>query len=253
MPNLKAKRPNALKHGAFAKTAILRGEDPQEFQDLVSVLIVEWRPIGPTEEDAVLSIAKCVWRKRRMQRFIEAEAMNSEIDPSHTGYNEVATLRLIASFIKENPEESFARYDQILASRLSVDRYNKLNQKFPQQNFASPSEWGQAVKNEITSVWLPALGERGTKVLSVLSAATLLPELFKLELALDERLDAMIDRAIKRLIQTKAMKQMLDHTSQNGGDDQPKRIQNGKSDGSAKIVDTKIFPIDSVRALREFS
>jgi hypothetical protein len=29
------------------------------------------------------------------------------------------------------------------------------------------------------------------------------------ELALNERLDAMIDRAIKRLIQIKAMKQML--------------------------------------------
>jgi hypothetical protein len=41
MPNLKAKRPNALKHGAFAKTAILRGEDPEEFQDLHSALVEE--------------------------------------------------------------------------------------------------------------------------------------------------------------------------------------------------------------------
>jgi hypothetical protein len=34
-------------------------------------------------------------------------------------------------------------------------------------------------------------------------------DLFMQELALNERLDAMIDRAIKRLIQIKAMKQML--------------------------------------------
>jgi len=42
-----------------------------------------------------------------------------------------------------------------------------------------------------------------------LSAATLSDELFKQELVLDERLDAMIDRAVKRLMQIKAVKQML--------------------------------------------
>ena len=34
-------------------------------------------------------------------------------------------------------------------------------------------------------------------------------DLFNQELALDERLDAIIDRAVKRLIQIKAMKPML--------------------------------------------
>jgi hypothetical protein len=54
------------------------------------------------------------------------------------------------------------------------------------------------------------------------------PEVFKRELAVDECIDAMIDRAIKRLVQTKAMKQMLGRTSPNGGDDQPKKIHSGK-------------------------
>jgi hypothetical protein len=60
---------HAVKHGAFAKTAILPGEDPQEFEELHSALMEEWAPVGPTEEDAVLSIAKGVWRKGRAQKF----------------------------------------------------------------------------------------------------------------------------------------------------------------------------------------
>jgi hypothetical protein len=51
-------------------------------------------------------------------------------------------------------------------------------------------------------------------------SAALSSDLFEQELALDERLDAMIDRAIKRLIQTKAMKQML---GQAGEDEHAKR------------------------------
>lgn len=71
MSNQRQKRPNAQKHGAYATTLIVSGEDPQEFQDLYSGLAEEWMPVGATEEDAVLSIAKAVWRKRRVQKFLE--------------------------------------------------------------------------------------------------------------------------------------------------------------------------------------
>ena len=53
--------------------AILPGEDPREFDELHSALIEEWAPAGPTEQDAVLTIAKCVWRKRPMQKFLDAK------------------------------------------------------------------------------------------------------------------------------------------------------------------------------------
>lgn len=41
------------------------------------------------------------------------------------------------------------------------------------------------------------------------SAATFSSDLFERAIAIDERLNAMIDRAIKRLVQIKAMKQVL--------------------------------------------
>ena len=74
-------RPNALKHGAFSKVAILPGEDPREFEELHSALIEEWAPTGPTEEDAVLSIAIGIWRKRRVQKFLQAKIAVWRADP----------------------------------------------------------------------------------------------------------------------------------------------------------------------------
>jgi hypothetical protein len=91
-----------------------------------------------------------------------------------------------------------------------------LRQKFPQANFQSVSEWVCAIRNEIASVLLPA-AERfdGFTPMVGRDAAFFTPEVIKHELTLDERIDAMIDRAGKRLVQAKAMKQMLGTTSPN--------------------------------------
>jgi hypothetical protein len=240
MPNSRTKPPNALKHGAFTKTALLRGEDPEEFEDLHSRLCLEWNPVGPTETDAVLSIAKCMWRKRRVQNFLVAHLLSCELDPAHPTYNETDTVLRLVCAIQE--PDSFEGYTRMLSRSLSVARFNMLEEKFPRENFGSASEWAQAVRNEMISVWLPALDGPSNAALAFASVGNFPQELFKLELALDERLDAMIDRAVKRLIQTKAMKQMLGHASRTGGDDQAKKIQNGKPGGSAKIINHKDLP-----------
>jgi hypothetical protein len=69
------------------------------------------------------------------------------------------------------------------------------------------------------------------------SAKVHTPEVVDHELAVDERIDAMIDRAVKRLVQTKAMKQMLVSTSPRSGHDQPpKKNLNGKPKGSGRAL-----------------
>jgi hypothetical protein len=61
------------------------------------------------------------------------------------------------------------------------------------------------------------------------SADILGEDLIKQELAMEERLDAMIDRAVKGLAQAKAIKQMLASPSLNGQSQSPKRIQASKA------------------------
>jgi hypothetical protein len=233
----KMKRPNAQKHGAFAATTILPGENPREFEELLSDLVEEWTPDGPTEEDAVLSLAKCIWRKRRVQRFLETELMKNILDPGHASYDESLGLLGFAAIMATTPEVAFDSY----AHRcLREERIKYLRKKFPWRDFKSTSKWAQAIINEINSVLLPALTidlrELNDRVLLQRSSATLSQDLFKHELALDERLDAMIDRAIKRLVHTKMMKQMMSQTSTEQADDQLTRVQNSKPNRLGKIV-----------------
>ena len=81
--NIMPRIPNALKHGIYAATAILPGESVAEFKELHAALIAEWKPVGPSEHEAVLSIAEGMWRKRRLQRFIQVRSLKNSIDPRH--------------------------------------------------------------------------------------------------------------------------------------------------------------------------
>lgn len=198
------KRPNACKHGAFALIAILPGEDPREFERLHSALVEEWEPEGETENDAVLSLTKGVWRKRRVQKFVEAQVIKTTVDPSLPSFDETLGLIAFAGLMRDRPETAFEEH----ASRCP-DKIKHLTWRVPRSKFGTTSEWAQAVVQEIYSVLLP----ESMITAPFASAAALSDDVFKKELALDERIDAMIDRAVKRLIQIKAMKQMLAQAS----------------------------------------
>ncbi|MDR3423009.1 MAG: hypothetical protein P4L80_17480 [Xanthobacteraceae bacterium] len=210
MSDRKHKRPNAQKHGVFAATAIVPGESREEFEELHSGLIEEWQPDGASEEDAVLTIAKCVWRKRRVQKFIDVQLAKNNLDPSHPSYNPVLGLLGFVAAMQTKPEIAFEQY----ASRcLRADNIRYLTSKFRRSTFDSTAKWAEAVINEIKMVLLPEveIQEPVMETIAALlsSAATHSGDAFKQELALDERLDAMIDRAVKRLAQIKAVKKML--------------------------------------------
>ena len=70
-PGLEARartRFNAVKHGLRAKTLILPGEDPQEFESGVAELMASCRPRDETEETLVLDAARARWMRDRADR-----------------------------------------------------------------------------------------------------------------------------------------------------------------------------------------
>ena len=238
MPNNdKSKRPNALKHGIYASAPIIEGEDPREFEEVHAALIEEWMPDGALEEDTVFSIAKALWRKRRAQLFLEVQLM---IDVQNRLFDETIGLRAFAALLNEKPERAFEEQSRYLRA----DKIDYLKKKVSHLDFYSRSEWAQAVINEIKAALLPAAtfkapeapepgdelvelldeaDRSGNKIVS-LHRATFSGPLFEQELALHERLDAMIDRLFKRLIQIKSMKQILRQTSTEREDNQPLKL-----------------------------
>jgi hypothetical protein len=67
-------RNNGLKHGAFSDELILPGESKREFSSLLKSLLDEWKPNGALEEDTVLTLAKHIQSKRRLERYHFLEA-----------------------------------------------------------------------------------------------------------------------------------------------------------------------------------
>jgi hypothetical protein len=245
----------AVKHGAFAKMAILPGEDPKEFEELHSAIIEEWAPDGPTEEDAVLSIAKGVWRKRRQQKFLYTEIDKCRWDPEHPLFDEARGLRNLLDIMEDGSsleimerEPDGFEYLLKFVIKASIPSYvgiPKLEEAFPREKYESVSDWVAALRRVISGVLLQHSDPK-PEVLLNRSAEVHTPDVVDHELAVDERIDAMIDRAVKRLVQTKAMKQMLVGTSPTVGH-LPKKIQSGEPRDQEKVSTTRTARADSAR------
>jgi hypothetical protein len=201
------KVPNATKHGAFAHIAILPGEDPHEFERLHRGLVDEWHPNGPSEEDAVLTMAVGMWRKARLQKFRWVQLYCGRSEPTHPFYDHEFALRTFCNGIKLNPE--------LIETGLAVlpqKTADQLREKFPRENFESTAAWIAAMTKEVESAMLPGVQKADNLPVELLldrSAMFLTEEEFNKELAAEERIDGMTDRAMKRLIQAKGIKELL--------------------------------------------
>jgi ERCC4-related helicase len=80
----------------------------------------------------------------------------------------------------------------------------------PKANYSKIPEWVQAVKREVDEVLLPrARAEMDSPdYLAAKAAEFITTDRILEDLALEERLDTMVDRAMRRLAQMKFMKQI---------------------------------------------
>jgi hypothetical protein len=216
------KKPNAFKHGVFVRSAtVLPGEDKKEYLQLVDELVEEWKPNGATEFEAVLTIADARWRKLRAQKYRKIRLLQNRLDIKHQSFDEDLGLVMFVGEISARPEY----FDTAAAAFLRPHKIDDLKRKFPRQNFASNEEWIQAIVDEITLELEieppPQLPEKlmagfksfhtmiNNRALTNQAAATFTDDVIERELGIDERFDAIIDKAIKRLILIKGAKQAL--------------------------------------------
>jgi hypothetical protein len=85
---------NALRHGVLSRYTVLPWEDEQEYRAVVSALLVEHAPQGPTEEHLVEEVAGIIWRKRRL-RLAEAAAHHRGLEDTLKPYRETVRAALV--------------------------------------------------------------------------------------------------------------------------------------------------------------
>jgi len=201
------RRHNALKHGAFAKELVILGENKNDFDELHRSCIKELKPFGRMEEEVVLSIAKYMWRKRRIDRLFIDEANWLQEHP------DAPELRAVSQF-----NEHFIRK----GTRCSVvwDLLALLPEHYRaaiRKEFKCPSteyddEWIDQIKKFIVDLHsMAALGALSSleDPSSVGKTAAKIRELSAKQTALEDRLDMMIDKALKRLATLKTFKQVV--------------------------------------------
>jgi hypothetical protein len=168
------KRHPALKHGGFSSTPVLPGENPAEFEDLQEALMVELAPRGVLEEGIVADIARLVWRKQNLATFRRAE-------DARAVWFELRERK----FYEKNPDAP-ATPD----SPWSV---------FSDRERAEIDEGADAIVDEVRR----ELGEN-FRLVEIGDTATV--EGLLRDLQIEERIDALIDKCLKRLLFLRGLK-----------------------------------------------
>jgi hypothetical protein len=198
---------NAFKHGAFSQDLILPDEKREELEQLHESLIEEWKPKGALEEDTVLTLAQGIWLKRRVERFYHREATWAQEHPEEEELN-VMDLFATALDATQSVEDAAG-----LIANLPKHYREWIETNLPQSKFINAQLWirrlKSAIPNMITVHELSVMTERNSLRFKAEKAA-LLRELTAKKISLDERLDARIDKAIKRLAQLKTFKQIIE-------------------------------------------
>lgn len=197
-----SKKRNALKHGADAQEVMLWSEKYEDYEALRAGLYEEWFPQGKTEEYEVNALLGLLWRRRRLERYeqIGMQKRLADVREANETSRHIENLR---SFGPEfNQAKTVAEVEALLFP-LSPLYSNTIRSRWPLREGDDPTTWGSRIASGL-SAWKPSeRHEGGDEFIEVIDLDSFDEDLNRIE-----RLDAMIDRTIKRLMQIKTMKQM---------------------------------------------
>jgi hypothetical protein len=245
MSERRFRKPNALKHGAFSGHELLPWEDVNEYEDLRRGLFSEHQPEGPLQEDCVNTVLTNLWRKRRVRakRNFDIGAALDKVEnrvlweePLPIFGTELGTIkqRLAAALDRPRPKErqettgppddysqlmgfSSSLYEELEGSLLELkismlppEFRAHLNENVPSEKFEYHHQWVIAVKKEVDGFLLPMVRSRAPQpeAYNETAAGFLTTDRVLEDLETEERLDAAIDRALKRLYQLKMASQL---------------------------------------------
>ena len=231
----------ALKHAAYSGMSLLPGEDPAEFETLHNDLVAEYAPTGQHEHEIVETMARLMWRKRCLWSYGLAEFARKRYSAIKLEQEKAGETRSHEIWTKEREhrekvdnaldqyraekdakEEPLSREEmlQIKAQLADPDvsaeeDYRELWGKVYQHpKFREHTAQQQAEEKHIRREMGDAPFE-----LARISHVTTTGYLMH-ELSIIDRIDAMIDRCLKRLLLVRGIKSISASVSEAP----PKRI-----------------------------
>jgi len=197
------RRPYEVGFGADSDFVVLLGEDPIEFEILRGRLAEEHAPDGPLEEDLVLTLAKCLWRKQRHQNFLSVEIMSAQYHPKHAAHHKQS--QALETFYQAiNDATSFEEIQQSL-DQLDEHYADCLKFTCPRDNFREPRQWVNAMQKVVREAMRPLITLSG----SAIASAVLTDDVIARELEFEARIDRILEQTLDRLERAKAAKRRV--------------------------------------------
>jgi hypothetical protein len=201
MSKSRSKR-SALKHGANTQEVMLWSEKYEDFEALRAGLAEEWFPDGKTEEYEVAVLLDLLWRRRRLSRY-EQIKMQKRLDVVRKANQTSRDIENLRGSVSEfNEAKTREQVDAILWLFSPLYR-NTIHYRWPLREGDDPNTWGPRIASGLSAWIAPVRHEEADEFIEAVDLVS-----FDQDLTRIERLDAMIDRTIKRLMQLKSMKQM---------------------------------------------
>jgi hypothetical protein len=198
-----SRKKNALTHGANAQEVMLWGETYEDYKALRTRAYEEWSPEGLTEEFEVKALIELLWRRRRLECY-EKISTQKRLDRIRSDNERSLHVENLKAFASEFNAADTVENVNALLLQLSPLYRNTIQRDWPLRDGDDPVNWGTKIATGLSSWKVPARHEGADEFLEALDPE----EMFDRSLGRIERLDAMIDRTIKRLMQIKTMKQM---------------------------------------------
>ena len=178
----------ALKHGGYAATVLLPGESIDEFEKLRRDLIANFTADGALEGDIVEDLAGRLWRKQNRATFRAAEVARQH-------YNAIVSRefdKLRASGLTE--EEEYGNKEVLEWYGITEEKELRRKAMLAEREKAIRAA-DDIARNELGDMYELA------KMADTLTVACLMEDL-----AVEERLDAAIDKCLKQLLFVKGLK-----------------------------------------------
>ena len=182
------------------ETTMIPAETHEAFEKLLKDLYDEFSPVGRTEELLVQRLASLHWERDRLHRDAQfkMEIRGGELRRQVRQTHSFARLKSLAPEFKkaktrEELEKLFSKVDDVTV---------QLGKAWCPENCDPPEGWGDFIADQITS--LPEQIHGRDVFFKLMEEFPVIERLEQLE-----KIDAVIDRTLKRFMQLKTMKQMF--------------------------------------------
>ena len=131
---------NAVQHGLYSSSVVLKNESPAEYQEMLQAYIQQFQPAGPVEFHLIDEMVAAKWRQHRLWA-IEAQLLETEtadaqesldetgetnepIEPLSRAYRSLANFPVFP-FLIRNESRLERAYSRALKSLLELQRLRK--------------------------------------------------------------------------------------------------------------------------------